>query len=147
MRKAILCLLAALPIFGSCAQEAPHAGQPTAQAQSMRIMRADVDTIRAFVGGSTSGPEAEKAANDLVAWSNKIGELFPPDEAPKQYLYMTSAMASGAPGALRGTTVPLLAAVKTGDRATTGEQLVRTEHDGCGYCHLQPYPQSSRLPL
>ena len=141
MRKAILYLLAAVPIVGSCAEEAPHAGQPTPQAQSMRIMRADVDTIRAFAQGGTPAFEAEKAAKDLVAWSGKIGDLFPPDEAPKQYLYMSSAMASGAPAALRGTTEPLLATVKTGDRAATSEQLARTQHDGCGYCHLQPYPQ------
>jgi hypothetical protein len=107
----------------------------------LRLMRADVNTIRAFVHGSVAKPAAQNAATDLVAWSGRIGELFPPDEAPKQYADMTPAMANGAPAAMRGATEPLLAAVKSGSPEAAGEQLARTEHDGCGYCHLQPYPQ------
>jgi hypothetical protein len=29
----------------------------------------------------------------------------------------------------------LLETVRTGNRRATGEQLVRTERDGCGFCH------------
>jgi hypothetical protein len=134
-------LVIVLPFLANCESQTPHAGQPTPQAQSMQRMRADVDTIHAFAQGSSAQSDAESAANDLVAWSGRIGELFPPSEAPHQYVDMTPEMAAGAPAALRGASEPLLAAVKTGDRQATGEQLARTEHDGCGYCHLTPYPR------
>jgi hypothetical protein len=134
-------LISALLLLANCGGEAPHAGQPTPQAESMQRMRADIDTIRAFAAGSSAQSNAQGAASDLVAWSGKIGDLFPPSEAPQQYVDMTREMAAGAPAAMASVSAPLLAAVKTGNRQATGVQLARTEHDGCGYCHLSPYPR------
>jgi hypothetical protein len=46
-----LLLGIALPILTSCTGAAPHAGQPTQQAASMRQMRADIEVVRAYIDG------------------------------------------------------------------------------------------------
>lgn len=106
----------------------------------MRQMRADIELVRSYVNGAASQSDAASAANDLVAWGGKMATLFPPSEAGK-YVDFTPAMAAGAPAAMSGTSASLVAAVKTGDRQSAAAQLTRTEHDGCGYCHLTPYPK------
>ena len=131
--------LVALVVLANCGGEAPpHAGQPTPQAQSMQAMRTDIDVVSAFTRGSATQSQAETAAGDLVAWSGRLGVLFPPSEAPQQYVDLTREMAVGAPAAIRSTSEPLLVAVKTGDRQASSEQLARTKRDGCGFCHLKP---------
>jgi hypothetical protein len=136
-RGLVLCV-ALLPLLANCGGSAPHAGQPTPQAESMQRMRADIELVRAYVNGSASQSDGESAASDLVAWSGKMGQLFPASEAQK-YVDLTPAMAAGAPAAMTGATEALLAAVKSADRPAAGQQLAHTEHNGCGFCHLTPY--------
>ena len=130
---------AALPFLVSCTETStpPHAGQPTPQGQSMQLMLADIEQIRAYVyGGSISRADAEKAAINLVSWSGRMAELFPPGQASTEYVDMEPARVSGAPEAMMRTAQQLLATVRTGTRAAVGDQLTRTERDGCGFCHL-----------
>ncbi len=115
----------------------PHSGQPTVQGQSMQLMLADIERIRAFVyGGSASKSDAEKAAVDLVSWSRRMGELFPPGQASTEYVDMDPGRVGRAPEEMTRSAERLLATVRTGKRPAIGDQLTRTETDGCGVCHL-----------
>lgn len=135
--RSIHYLGVALLMLAGCSPSAPHAGQPTVQGQSMERMRATVDAIRAFARGDTSQAQAEQAATELVSWSGRMGELFPPSEAA-QYVGLTPEVARSAPATMLRTSEALLNAVRTGNRQVTGEQLALTEHNGCGACHRQP---------
>ncbi len=129
---------ATLPWLGACeTNPPPHAGQPTIQAQSMQLMLTDVQQIRAYVyGGSTTRDDAQKAADDLVSWSRRMAELFPPGQSTTDYVDMDPARVRGAPQAMTSTAERLLAAVRTGKRPAIGDQLAVAERDGCGACHL-----------
>ncbi|MEJ0018957.1 MAG: cytochrome c [Acetobacteraceae bacterium] len=102
----------------------------------MQQMLADVDQIRSFVYGSGTQADADKAATDLAAWSRRMAELFPPGQATRDYVDMSPQRVNGAPAAMTRTADLLLMAVRTGQRSTVGDQLARTERDGCGVCHL-----------
>jgi hypothetical protein len=102
----------------------------------MQLMLADIDQLRGFVYGNGTQAEAENAANDLVSWSNRMGELFPPGQASVDYVDMSSERARNAPAAMSRTAGSLLRTVRTGNRSAIGDQLALTERDGCGYCHL-----------
>ncbi|HEY7577450.1 MAG TPA: cytochrome c [Acetobacteraceae bacterium] len=136
--RRVLAVCAALLPVGSCGDigPAPHAGQPTVQAQSMQHMLADVDQIRGFVYGGGSQLAAQEAAEDLVSWSARMGELFPPGQASTDYVDMSPQRVRGAPAAMAETAESLRAAVRTGNRAAIGDRLARTEREGCGFCHL-----------
>src|SRR5689334_19607584 len=136
--QAALLVCTALPLLGSCAgmNTPPHAGQPTVQGQSMQQMLADVTVIRSYVYGGSSQNEAEQAATDLVSWSQRMAELFPPGQASKDYVDMSPQRAGNAPAAMQRASEQLLSVVRTGNRAAIGTQLAQTERDGCGACHL-----------
>lgn len=131
-----LLVCAAVPLLGSCAPTAPHAGQPTVQGQSMAAMLSDVLAIRTFVYGSGDKADAEKSATDLLSWSQRIPDLFPPGQASTDYVDMRPERVVTASAAMKQTAGTLLAAVQTGDRAAIGTQLAKTEREGCGACHL-----------
>ena len=130
-----LLICGALPSLDSCAGT-PHQGQPTVQGQAMQYMLADVDQIRAFVYGSSTQVDAEKAAIDLLSWSRRMAELFPPGQASTDYVDMTPERVRGAPVAMSRSAEMLLTTVRAGGRPAIGEQLAQTEREGCGYCHL-----------
>ncbi len=137
MTKRIALLVGtALPLLGSCAPTAPHAGQPTVQAQSMDAMLSDVLAIRTFVYGSGNQADAEKAATDLVSWTQRIPELFPPGVASTEYVDMSSQRVAAASASLSRNAPLLLTTVQTGNRTAIGTRLALTEHEGCGACHL-----------
>ncbi len=102
----------------------------------MEAMLADVNQIRSFTYGSGDQAQAEAAANDLVAWSSRMAELFPPGQASQDYVDMSPERARSAPIAMQNTANALLAAVRTGNRAAVGGRLAQVEQDGCGTCHL-----------
>lgn len=133
-----LCLGIALLALAGCNAPPPHAGQQTMQGQSMARMLATVEALRAYARGEGGQPEAQNAAAELVAWSGRMGELFPPGEAAR-YVDMSPEMARAAPTAMLDTSRRLFDAVRTGNRQAAGSQLARTERDGCGACHLRPY--------
>lgn len=139
IRTVIFLCAAYIPLSG-CGQmnQAPNAGQQSVQAQSMEHMLTDVNQIRAFVYGSGNQAETTNAAKDLVSWSNRMAELFPPGQASTDYVDMSPERVRGAPEAMKKTTNLLLAAVQTGNRTEIRDQLTRTERDGCGFCHLTP---------
>ena len=131
-----------LACLGGCTGmgTSPHAGEPTIQGQSMQLMLADVEQIRSFVyGGNTTQADADKAATDLLSWSRRMAELFPPGQASTDYVDMDPARVNGAPEAMARTAEQLLGAVRAGKRPAIGDQLARTERDGCGFCHLSGY--------
>jgi hypothetical protein len=129
---------ASLPLLNACMamNSAPHAGQPTLQGESMQHMLADVTAIRAYVYGSGTLSDANAAATDLVAWSQRMAELFPLGQASTDYVDMSPARVRGAPAAIQQTSQVLLATVRGGSRPEIGSQLEVTERDGCGFCHL-----------
>ena len=133
----MLICAAQLAVAG-CAQMGapPHAGQPTEQARSMDAMLADVNQIRAFTYGSGDQRTAEAAASDLVAWSNRLAELFPPGQASQDYVDMSPERARNAPLAVQRAANQLLATVHDGNRALVGGRLEQLEQNGCGACHL-----------
>jgi hypothetical protein len=139
VRFALLACVA-LPLLASCNPPPPHAGQPTLQGQSMQQMLADIHEVRAFVYGGSSQDNAEKAANDLTAWSKRLTELFPPGQATTDYVDMSPARLAAAPAAMTRSAQQLLAAVRTGNRQAIGDQLGHTEREGCGACHLSGSP-------
>jgi hypothetical protein len=100
----------------------------------MKRMLATVQTLRAYVRGQASQGDADQAATELVQWSNRMGELFPP-EVSAQYADISPQMARQAPEAMSRTAGALLNVVQTGTRRAAGDQLARTERDGCGFCH------------
>ncbi len=135
--RVALLVCAALPLLGSCAgPNAPHAGQPTVQGQSMERMLSDVLAIRTYVYGSGNQSDAEQAALDLTTWSRRMTELFPPGQASTDYVDMTPDRVIGAPAAMSRTAEQLLVATRTGDLQAVGRQLAQTEREGCGACHL-----------
>jgi hypothetical protein len=136
--RVVILASAMLPFLGGCDSMRPpsRVGQPTVQGESMRHMLADVDQIRAFVYGGSNQGEADKAANDLVSWSNRMAELFPPGPSATDYVDMSSERARNAPAAMSRAAASLLEAVRTGNRVAIGDQLSQTERDGCGFCHL-----------
>lgn len=133
-----LAICAGLLLVGSCGNigAPPHAGQPTVQAQSMAVMLVDIDQVREFVYGGGSQDAARNAADDLVSWSARMAELFPPGQASTDYVDMSPQRVRDAPAAMSRTAESLRAAVRTGNRAIIGDQLARAEKDGCGACHL-----------
>jgi hypothetical protein len=103
----------------------------------MQLMLTDVEQIRAYVyGGSTTQADAAKAADDLLSWSHRMSELFPPGQSTTDYVDMDPARVRGSYGAMTSTAERLLAAVRTGNRPAIGDQLAIAERDGCGACHL-----------
>ncbi len=129
---------AALSILAGCAESRPdpNVGAPTPQAQATRRMLADVNQLRGYVYGSGDQAGASAAASDLLAWSQRMPDLFPPGQASRDYLDMSPERAGAAPAAMMGAARSLVAAVYTGDRAAIGAQLARTERSGCGVCHV-----------
>jgi cytochrome c556 len=135
--RTALLMAALLPLcVGSCAQPSPNAGQPTVQGQSMQRMLADVNGLRTYVYGTGTRDQAVQAATDLLEWSRRMGELFPPGVAASEYVDMSPQRAGGAAAAMSGAADRLLAQARSGTRAQIGDQLARTERDGCGFCHL-----------
>jgi hypothetical protein len=132
----IICTV--VPLLSGCGGvgSPSQVGQPTVQGQSMALMLADIDQIRGFVYGNGTQSEAENAANNLVSWSNRMAELFPPGQASVDYVDMSSERARKAPDAMSRTAGALLRVVRTGNRSAIGDQLAVTERDGCGFCHL-----------
>ena len=129
---AVLAILAA-----GCAEsrQDPNIGAPTPQAQAMRRMLADVNELRGWVYGSGDQATASRAANDLLVWSARMPELFPPAQASRDYLDMSPARAAAAPAAMTEAARSLAAAVDASDRPAAGVELARTEKSGCGSCH------------
>jgi hypothetical protein len=134
MLIARLVLATPLTLLGGATHGQPP--QPTEQGQSMQRMLADVNVIRAFVYGGGKREDARTAAEDLLAWSNRLAALFPPGQASDQYVDMSAERARLAPVASRREAEKLLAAVRNGKISAVGDQLVVTERNGCGACHL-----------
>jgi hypothetical protein len=101
----------------------------------MQRMLADVDQIRAFVYGGGTQAEAERAALELVSWSQWLSELFPPGQASTEYVDMSAERVRDAPGQMSRSAELLLQAVRTGSRPAVGAELAQTERNGCGVCH------------
>jgi hypothetical protein len=90
-----LPVCAVLLFIGGCTGTGKLTGQSTVQAQAMQGMLADVELIRGYVYGSGMPSDAESAARDLVAWSAKMAELFPPGQASTDYVDMSPRRAGG----------------------------------------------------
>lgn len=125
-----------LVCLAGCNAPPPHAGKPTIQGQSMQQMLADINQIRAFLYGDGSLVKSEEAAVDLVSWSQRMAELFPPGRATQDYVDMSPERAGGASLAMTRTAERLLVTVRMGKRPAIGDQLNKTEQEGCGSCHL-----------
>ncbi len=132
--KTLACLGATTVVLASCNTPAPRASVPTIQGQSMARMLATVKELRAFAQSGTDRPHAEQAAAELVAWSGRMGELFPPGV---NYVELTPEMTRAAARAMLATSQDLLGTVRSGSRQVVGGQLARTEQEGCGGCHRE----------
>ena len=78
----------------------------------------------------------EESARNLLSWSKRIGELFPPGQASADYVDMSSELVRSAPVAMNQSAEALLATVRTGNGPAIGDQLAQTVRVGCGACHL-----------
>jgi hypothetical protein len=139
--RALLLVIATLTSLVACTSRAPTPSPPapTPQAKRMQQMLASVSTVRAFVKGDAAQADARAAAAGLVSSSAGLAALFPPDEAARWYTDVTPEMLRAAPITMQQNATRLLAAVESGNRAATADQLARTEHDGCGACHRHGY--------
>ena len=142
MRRSVVltvctALLAPVAFVAGCGQvgSPKSAGQPTAQAQAMQQMLADINQIRTFSYGSGDQASAQAAADDLVGWAGQLAALFPPGQASVDYVDMSPERARQAPAALNRTTLALQESIRTGDRGLVAQRLAQTEQDGCGFCH------------
>ena len=132
---------AALAACGDMAAQRPSAGGPavTPQAESMKRMVADVTVVRSFAGAgggdAADRAQAEAAAADLLDWSGRMAELFPPAVAPSLYPDLTEQMVRNAPAAMRRTAEALLSTTRGGDRSAVADRLASVEREGCGACH------------
>jgi hypothetical protein len=118
------------------ANPTPDTHQPTAQAEAMQHMLADILKIRSYVYGGATRDEADRSATDLLVWSERMVVLFPPGQASTDYVDMSPARVRGAADSMQRTGQVLLTKVRFSDRLAIGNQLETTEHDGCGFCHL-----------
>lgn len=128
----------ALLALATCNQPPPNAGRPTEQGQSMARMLANVDTIRAYTTGSANQSDAEAAATELVAWSGRLPELFPP-AVTKSYVDLTPAMVQSGSQTIRRWGEQLQATIASGNQAAAHQALAALDVDGCGTCHRHSY--------
>lgn len=135
-KRLVLGLSGLLALLAGCTGSSRPSGQPTVQGAAMQRMLADIEAVRAFVYGGGSQKDAEAAADDLVSWSERMSDLFPPGQSTAEYVDMSPARVRNAPIAMKRSSQDLLAAVRTGNRSTAGDQLALTERNGCGACHL-----------
>jgi len=108
--------------------------QPTVQGESMQRMANDMNAIRAFVYGGNRA-DARAAAVDLVGWSKRMPDLFPPSEANNDYVDMSATRVRGAYVTMTREAEKLAAIVSAGSPTAVGDQLVAAERNGCGACH------------
>jgi hypothetical protein len=102
----------------------------------MRAALADVDQVRALAYGGGDQARAQRAAEALVTWSATLPALFPPDEVARTYVDLGPQKARAAAAAMSRAAGALEAATKTGDPQRIAAELVQTERQGCGACHL-----------
>ncbi|MGE0417036.1 MAG: hypothetical protein AB7O80_09545 [Acetobacteraceae bacterium] len=137
--KPAFLMAASLLLLTTCAPQPEQATKATPQGESMQHMLVAIETVRNYVRNTTTQAEAEAATADLLTWSNRMAELFPPATASKLYVDMTAEMAKEAPGVMVASATALRSAVSTGRLPIVAMQLERTEKDGCGFCHRRPY--------
>jgi cytochrome c556 len=114
---------------------------------TMKRQGADFKAIQDYVKGAGDRAAAEKAIGDLEAIAPKIVTLFPPGTGLDAFPGKTGAKPAiwqewdkfkAIPPVLLSNEQKLAAAIKAGDKATVGEQLINTGKNGCGACHT-PY--------
>jgi hypothetical protein len=125
----------AIFVGGAKAQAPPTTVTATPQVQAMQRMLADIDQLRAYAYGSGDQAGAAAAAHDLLSWSERLPDLFPPGQASKDYLDMSPERARAAPEAMRRNAQSLVDVMSSGNRAAVGDKLARMEKSGCGACH------------
>jgi len=128
-------LLCAMPLalVGCTPREPPHVIRPIPQA--MQSMLNSLNQIRAFSYGGGDQRTAESAAVDLVSWSHRLSDLFPPGQASTEYVDMNPDRVHGASAVMSVSAERLLAAVRTGNRPFVGGRIFDIEQQGCGFCH------------
>jgi len=139
VRMVVVITICAAQLFvAGCTQtRTPSSGiQLTDQGKAMEAMLADVNQIRSFTYGAGTPRDAEGAALDLVAWSNRMAELFPPGQAAEDYVDMSPQRVHDAPIAMTAQANALLTTVRGGNRSLIGGRLDQVEQSGCGVCHL-----------
>lgn len=135
-------LLAPLLFLGLAActpQSGSRPVTPTEQGVSMQQKLVDVQTVRNYVHSTGTRQEALTAADDLVAWSERMKVLFPPAQVSKLYADLTPEVAQEAPVVMARLTTALRTTIQSGTPQQAGSALARLEQDGCGYCHRRPY--------
>ncbi|HUH85087.1 MAG TPA: cytochrome c [Stellaceae bacterium] len=114
---------------------------------TMKRQGEDLKTVSEYVKGDADQAKAEAAIADLQSINPKIVDLFPAGTGLDAFPGKTGAKPAiwsewdkfkAIPPVLAEEEKKLAAAIKTGDKAAVGAQLVNTGKNGCGSCHT-PY--------
>lgn len=142
---AAVALAIAAGAVGSLAQD--KEAQIQTRRDTMKRQGADLKTISDYAKGVADQAAAEKAIADLQSLAPKITSLFPPGTGMDAFPGKTGAKPEiwqqwdkfkEIPVTLASDEEKLAAAIKSGDKAAVGDEIVNTGKTGCGACHT-PY--------
>ena len=127
------------------AQQGDKLAAIKARQDFMKAQGADVKAISDFSKGQGDQDAANKAAADLVARNQKIGEVvlvpgtstteFPDGTKAKPELFTDTDKVKAILAALQTEEGKLVTVVKGGDKQAIADQLAATNKAGCGACH------------
>jgi cytochrome c556 len=111
---------------------------------TMKQQAKDLGSVKAFLDGKIDLAAAEAAATNLTRTTQKIPALFPPgsdkaspdgDFAPKPAIWSDWDKFLNAQKTAAAKAEALLAAVKSGDKASIRTAFGDLGKNGCGNCH------------
>jgi cytochrome c556 len=129
---------------GVFAQQGDKAAAIKARQDFMKAQGADMKTISDFSKGQGDQDAANKAAADLAARGQKIGDVlvpgtstteFPDKTKAKPELFTDTDKVKAIVAALQTEEGKLVTVVKSGDKQAIADQIVATNKAGCGACH------------
>lgn len=142
-----LCALAALLSFAVAGASAAPADTQQVLKDRQTLMKrqgSDAGAVKGYLDGKVDQAKAIAAADDLVQTMHKIPEVFPPGTAgtspdgkyaakPVIWTDWTDFLKHRDAAAAKVDT--LVAALKSGDKASVKTAFVDLGKNGCGACH------------
>jgi cytochrome c556 len=147
VRGVLVAGIGALLTVGSVgvfAQQGDKLAAIKARQDFMKAQGADLKAISDFGKGNGDQAAATKAADDLVARSQKIGTIlvpgtsaadFPDQTKAKPELFIETDKVKAIIAALQTEEAKLVTVVKSGDKQAIADQVTATNKAGCGACH------------
>jgi cytochrome c556 len=137
-------VLLAVGSVGVFAQQGDKLAAIKARQDFMKAQGADMKAISDFSKGQGDQAAATKAAEDLQARSQKLGDTLVPGTSTKEFpdqtkakpeLFTETDKVKAIVAALHTEEGKLVTVVKSGDKQAIADQLTATNKAGCGACH------------